>query len=182
MELSELQELVGQWYGTGHISTENRERLKQEYFRITETTDTGRCTRCDSFWSDVQMILRIHLKQNQMPVMAKVRKYLIADNDTIVMRGTNIHYINEGDESEYVKVFTDAVAEKILKDNPSMLGKSIIENPEYVGPAKPATAKVTPPAKPAAAPRTSAARSTKPIVPPADSKTDDENKDTTATE
>ncbi|MGV3561567.1 hypothetical protein [Larkinella arboricola] len=134
MELKELQEIVGRWYNTGHISDENRARIKAEYFRVTKTSDTGRCSRCPDFWNDVQTTLRIHLKKNEMPVMAKVRKYLLANNDTFVPRGSNIHYVNEGTETEYRKVLTDKAAEYFIKRNPALLGTTIIENPDYVAP------------------------------------------------
>ncbi|RIV19716.1 hypothetical protein DYU11_22570 [Fibrisoma montanum] len=137
MELTELHRIVSQWYSTGLLSAEDRQAVKIEYARLVGEPGE-RCQTCASFWNDVLITLRIHLKQNQLPVMSKSRKWMIReDSGHLQVVGEQTIYINTGVEQGVVKLLTDEKAEAILKKYPEYKD-IIVRNPDYEEPKKPA--------------------------------------------
>lgn len=112
----QLLEIAGQWLTTGQISFDEKNLLKNQY--LIDIGAAG-CKTCGNVWSDIKHHFEYKLKQlNLTPVAKSIRKYLIIGSSFLMLPGSSVVFVNEGQDSEDRKVLTDEMAEKILADHP----------------------------------------------------------------
>lgn len=139
MSDQELHDVITRWEATGIITPTEQAYLRERYF--ADIGSKPGCTTCPDFWWDVRIHYLLYLKTINLPVTVKNRKYMIKDNGSLRLFGESVLYVNEGVNSESIKVLTDEDAERMLKNDPD-LKESIVKNPAYKEPesegAKPA--------------------------------------------
>ena len=113
----DLIEIVAGWVTTGQLAEADKPVLKAAY--LAHVRAEPGCTTCDDFWSEVRQHFFYAYKQlNRTTVAQKIRKYGIIGSSYLMLPGSSVAYVNEGEESEDRKVLTDEMAEFILAKYP----------------------------------------------------------------
>lgn len=133
MELSELAQIVSDWYRFGRITNADRERVKAEAVRL-ELADPEGCKPC--FWQNVKDNLIYYFRTNKIPFLTmKTGKYKLKDGvGSYMIPFTSVQLITEGEPSERLLLVADPknipFIEQVLEEMPE-LAEVIEVDPTY---------------------------------------------------
>lgn len=138
--LDELAGIVQQWEKTRLIDAGLLQPLKTQWLA---ELGVDRCTTCPHWQTDMMMHFRSQLKQAGIPMATDNRKYRLKESVGTLLVG-QLHYVNHGKDSEHVRVLTDEISAKLMKEG---FGELFEKNPDYAPKAEGAKPAATEAAK-----------------------------------